>query len=121
MLAQFSQGTLVAFRGAGGAGVTSKLHDTVAKIADFFLLQEGCEDALDLHGVFEPLAVHAKASANAHAVCVGNHATLVLEVTEKQVCYLATNAREFEQFFHCVGHGAAKVIDEHSASVLGVL
>ena len=95
MLTKIRDGTFAAFGIARGANVASKLHDAVAKIADFFLLEERCEDALDLHGVFEPLAVHAKASANAHAVCVGNHAYFLVEVTEDQIGYLSANAREF--------------------------
>ena len=121
MLTKMRDGTLIAFGVAGGAGISAELHDAVAKIADFFLFQERCEEALDLHGVFEPLAVHAKASANAHAVRVGNHATLVVEVTEEQIGYLSANARKFEQLFHRVGHGAAKIVDKHSAGILGVL
>ena len=121
MLAQIAQRTFFAFGIAGGAGISAELHDAVAKIADFFLLQEGCEDALDLHGVFEPLAVHSKASANAHTVRVGNHAALLIQITEQQIGYFSTHAREFEQFFHRVGHGAVVLADEHSAGILGVL
>ena len=78
MLAEVRDGTFVAFGIAGGASITSELDDAVAKIADLFLFEQRCEYALDLDGVFKPLAVHSKASANAHTVRVGNHAALLV-------------------------------------------
>ena len=121
MLAQMCNRTLITFGIAGSASVTSELDDAVAKIADLFLLEQRGEDALDLDGVFEPLAVHSKASTNAHTVGVGYHAALLVEVTKKEIGYFATNAREFEQLFHRVRHDAVVLIYEHSASILGVL
>lgn len=121
MLAQLAQGAFVTFRIAGGAGVTSELDDAVAKIADLFLFEQRGEDALDLHGVFEPLAIHSKAPANAHTVGIGNHTALAIEVTEEQIGYFSTYSREFEKFFHRVGHDAIILVYEHSASILGVL
>ena len=121
MLAQIFQRTLVAFGVARGAYVTPELHDTVAKIADLFLFKQRCEDTLDLHGVFESLAVHSKTSANAHAVRVGNHAALLVQVTKKEIGYFSTNAREFQQLFHRARHDAVVLADKHGAGILGVL
>ena len=83
MLTKMRDGTFITFGIAGGAGIASELHDAVAKIADLLLFEQRCEDALDLHGVFEPFAVYSKASANAHAVRIGNYAALPIEITEQ--------------------------------------
>ena len=84
-----SDGTLRAFRSARAAHLPPELHDAVAEIRGGRGVQQLDQNFFHPVRVGQAFGVHPEPPANADAVGVGYHRTLVKHVSEEQIRDLA--------------------------------
>ena len=94
MLAKVGEGAIFALWTSGGAYLSAKPHNAMAKIRALTGCNKLGENFLHLKGVFLALGIHSKPAANSDAMSVRHHRVLAEDVTKEQICDLSTYARE---------------------------
>ena len=118
MIANLPHGTILAFRGAGGAYLPPEMDDAVAEIR---LLRNGNhrgKDPLHPEGILQLLGIEADPAADADAVGIRHDAAFFIDITEKQIGDLPAHAGQGQQILHGIRHAPLIGGEKHGGGFL---
>ena len=103
------------------AGVSAEKDDAVAKVGAFLGKEERGHDALDFERILFFFGIGTETTANADKVGVRDHSGLAENVTEQEVCDLASHTRKEKKLLHRVGNTTVKVSDEKACALAQIV